>query len=123
MTETTAPKTNKDGRACGTWCIADHHDPEGNNIACFGPAHVVAGGRRSWPLGQAHAWQTTVHDTAGVAVYADLTSLYANTYNEAERLAKFLEAASAMTKAQLRALARQVRAAMADAYFEGDPNE
>ena len=126
----TSMKTNKDGRECAPWCKSEHDDPDRPWSTCNGPAHVV----RAMPrgsinppseVGYARAYRfpgeyqrpgvtATLHNNKG---YGSVT-VFTNSGDDAERLARFLELAADAPAKTLRDLAERIREAAAEAYPE-----
>jgi hypothetical protein len=114
-------KTNQEGRECPKWCVTDHSEPQA--WTCSGPDRQAPGmrGGASARLGAYGQAPQVVAWLAGAHCGSEEAAVYAQSREDAARLAKFIEFAADARKPDLDALATNVREAAADAYPEIEP--
>jgi hypothetical protein len=113
-----ATKTNRDGRACPSWCTRDHQADDTGPWGCTG---TERGTRRVGAEARLPYLEKTPEVAAwlfGPGDLADLAVAYADAPYRAADLAKFIEHAADARKEDLRALAANIRDAAAEAWPE-----
>jgi hypothetical protein len=123
-------KANRDGRECPPWCVRDHEDEDepwscasADREVTWKPRNQVLPGGEAGARVRLSPWDKTpevITWSWGSDIRADTGHICAQSKADVEETALFLERAAEMPKPQLRALAKKVREAAAEAWPEAE---